>query len=111
MASFKIVVLAQNRFCFEGGCTSAHLVQRFKENNFHIKKDATRINLIAPLLMIVRIVDLNFSVVNRFFEKITRNFLTNGIHKIALIRKKRRIEKNVKLLLTSVQKPFKMAVR
>ena len=87
MASFKIVVIAQNQFCFEGGCTSAHLVQRFKENNFHIKKDATRINLIAPLLMIVRIVDLNFPVVNRFFKKINKNFSTNGIRKNALIRK------------------------
>ena len=87
MASFKIVVIAQNQFCFEGGCTSAHLVQRFKENNFHIKKDATRINLIAPLLMIVRILDLKFPVVNRFFEKINKNFSTNGIRKNALIRK------------------------
>ena len=87
MASFKIVVIAQNQFCFEGGCTSAHLVQRFKENNFHIKKDATRINLIAPLLMIVRIVDLKFPVVNRFFKKISKNFPINGIRKNALIRK------------------------
>ena len=87
MASFKIVVIAQNQFCFEGGCTSAHLVQRFKENNFHIKKDATRINLIAPLLMIVRILDLKFPVVNRFFKKISKNFPINGIRKNALIRK------------------------
>ena len=79
MASFKIVVIAQNQFWFEGGCTSAHLVQRFKENNFHIKKDATRINLIAPLLMIVRILDLKFPVVNRFFKKISKNFPINGI--------------------------------
>ena len=87
MASFKIVVIAQNQFCFEGGCTSAHLVQRFKENNFHIKKDATRINLIAPLLMLVRILDLKFPVVNRFFKKISKNFSINGIRKNALIRK------------------------
>ncbi|PWL51138.1 MAG: hypothetical protein DBY33_06120 [Lachnospiraceae bacterium] len=87
MASFKIVVIAQNQFCFEGGCTSARLVQRFKENNFHIKKDATRINLIAPLLMIVRILDLKFPVVNRFFKKIRKNFPINGIRKNALIRK------------------------
>ena len=87
MASFKIVVIAQNQFCFEGGCTSAHLVQRFKENNFHIKKDATRINLIAPLLMIVRILDLKIPVVNRFFKKISKNFPINGIRKNALIRK------------------------
>ena len=87
MASFKIVVIAQNQFCFEGGCTSAHLVQRFKENNFHIKKDATRINLIAPLLMLVRILDLKFPVVNRFFKKISKNFPINGIRKNALIRK------------------------
>jgi len=87
MASFKIVVITQNQFCFEGGCTSAHLVQRFKENNFHIKKDATRINLIAPLLMIVRILDLKFPVVNRFFKKISKNFPINGIRKNALIRK------------------------
>lgn len=66
--------MTQNQFGFEGGCTSAHLVQRFKENNFHIKKDATRINLIAPLLMIVRIVDLNFPVVNRFFKKNYKKF-------------------------------------
>ena len=87
MASFKIVVIAQNQFSFEGGCTSACLVQRFKENNFHIKKDATRINLIAPLLMIVRILDLKFPVVNRFFKKIRKNFPINGIRKNALIRK------------------------
>ena len=87
MASFKIVVIAQNQFCFEGGCTRCALVQRFKENNFHIKKDATRINLIAPLLMIVRILDLKFPVVNRFFKKISKNFPINGIRKNALIRK------------------------
>lgn len=82
-----MVVLPQNQFCFEGGCTSAHLVQRFKENNFHIKKDATRIYLIAPLLMIVWIVDLSFPVVNRFFEKNNKNFPTNDTRKNALIRK------------------------
>ena len=65
----------------------ARLVQRFKENNFHIKKDATRINLIAPLLMIVRILDLKFPVVNRFLKKISKNFPINGIRKNALIRK------------------------
>jgi len=65
----------------------ARLVQRFKENNFHIKKDATRINLIAPLLMIVWILDLKFPVVNRFFKKISKNFPINDIRKNALIRK------------------------
>ena len=87
MASFKIVVIAQNQFCLRVAAQDARLVQRFKENNFHIKKDATRINLIAPLLMIVRILDLKFPVVNRFFKKNRKNFPINGIRKNALIRK------------------------